>query len=121
MANTKLKYRAYYGFKPNEYISIEEQDLEKVLYCMQTGDLFRGIKGTVIQRLEEDFRYYTGWYDSYSPADGDDQKQLERDVPTKELEERRQLALERVNYVQRTGQEHLLANASQIDLLLLKA
>jgi hypothetical protein len=86
----KYWYRVKYGFKPLEFVSIEAgPDLERAIYAKiekipvtLCGKL---IDGSTILRIEPHVHRYTGWYDSYEPSTGDDEKQILRDVP-KEIE-----------------------------------
>lgn len=122
----KLRYRAYYGFNPKEYIAFTEDELEKVKYAMANDSLYtqggKTVKGGAILRIEEDFRFYTGWYDTYTPKEADDLAQIGRDMPPLALFEARQsLASQRVNYIMKTGKTALLDSPAQIDTLLLTA
>lgn len=117
----ELRWRVIYGYNSNEYISITEDYLEKAKYSMISGKIFahhdRMIKGGEIKRIEPDFRHYTGWYDSYTPHEAEDFKQIERDVPIKEIEERSILADNRVRYALSNGKVKELLNSP--DKLLL--
>lgn len=96
----ELRWRVVYGFKSDQYVSIGEDMLEKAKYAMVTGKIFahkdKMIRGERIVSIEPDYRFYTGWYDSYTPNDGDDFAQIKRDVPIAKLKERFELADERV-------------------------
>lgn len=98
----QLKWRVVYGYNDDEYIRIGEEHLEKSKYAMVSGKIFSAngkmIKGTEIKRIEPDYRYYTGWHDSYNFGNADDHAQIERDVPVKELSERYELADNRVRF-----------------------
>ena len=118
MQTKELRWRAYYGFNPNDYYTITEKDIERVKYAqiakVVTTIDGRQINGSYIQRIEEDFRHYTGWYDSYSPKSGEDNQQLQRDVPYKLLQEREQIADERVRHVLKSGKPQLLETPETI-------
>jgi hypothetical protein len=120
----ELRWRVTYGYKPNEYISISEDYLERAKYAMISGKNFackgRIIRGSEIKRIEEDFRYYTGWSDEFNPSSAEDQQQIMRDAPINDLRLRSELADRRVSYIAHTGQTKLLADVSQTDKLLLK-
>lgn len=82
----KYYYRVKYGFKPNDFASIEAgSDLEKAIYAWQTGNVVsignRMINGNNIISIEPHYHKYTGWFDHYEPKEGDDWKQIERDCP----------------------------------------
>jgi hypothetical protein len=119
----ELRWRVIYGYSPDDYISIGEEFLEKAKYAMISGKNFAHkntiIRGSEIKRIEDDYRFYTGWNNSFHPSTAEDQIQLERDVPTKELRERGVLADSRVAYIARTGKTNLLSNIQEADKLLL--
>jgi len=98
----QLKWRVVYGYDKNAYIQIGEDLLEKAKYSMATGKILSAngkmIRGSEIKRIEPDYRYYTKWNDDYVYGNSDDLKQIERDCPIKELNDRYQLADERVRY-----------------------
>jgi hypothetical protein len=107
----KLKYRVYFGYSNNDYISITDEQLEKAQYCMISGKVLNAgnkmIRGSEIKRIEEDYRYYTGWNDSYHPSSQEDTLQIKRDCPP-ELNERLNLAIERVQYAIQNKKENVL-------------
>lgn len=123
MNKKELRWRVIYGYGPTEYIAIGEVDLEKAKYAMITGKVFAGprmLQGNEIKRIEEDFRFYTGWYDSYVPKEGEDHVQMLRDMPDKKLfTERVQLADTRVGYILKANQPSLLFDVARVDQLLL--
>lgn len=117
----KLRYRVIHGYAPMDYIAIDEDELEKAMYAMRKGNTtFHNIKGTQIIKILEDFRYYTGWNDTYSPSSGDDELEIRRYCPSKELFDKRyDLAKQRVNLVVLQGRgAALLDNPEKIDQLL---
>ena len=86
----KYWYRVKYGFKPLEFVSIKAgPDLERAIYAkiekIPVTLCGRFIDGSTILRIEPHVHRYTGWYDSYEPSTGDDERQILRDVP-KEIE-----------------------------------
>lgn len=116
----ELRWRFIFGYGPKDYISVGEDDLEKMIYAFRTGKIYKNIRGSEIKRMEPDFRFYTGWLDSYSPKESDDYKQIERDMPHKILfEDREQLANERVQFVMLKNNPQLLIDVQKIDQLLL--
>ena len=108
----ELRWRVIYGYDNSEYISIGEEHLEKAKYSMITGKILSAkgkmIKGSEIKRIETDYRYYTGWNDSYDFGGSEDQMQIQRDCPLKELDERYELADNRVRYAIQNKKENLL-------------
>lgn len=121
--NKELRWRVVYGYRPHEYISIDEKFLEKAKYSMLSGKLFnyktQTVRGTRIDRIEPDFRFYTGWADTYQYGGGEDQIQIERDVPIHELESRSVVADSRVRYVLQNKNPQLLNDITGVDKLLL--
>lgn len=120
----KLQYRIIYGYNPKDYISIGEQQLEKALYAMISGGIYtdgiKTIKGGEIKNIIPDFRYYTKWYDTYTPTDSDDDEQMRRLMPPdSEFSERMNLANDRVAIVMRQGKPQLLNEPEKIDQLYL--
>lgn len=119
-----LRWRIVYGYRSDEYVSIGEEYLEKAKYAWITKKVFSApdgkmISGSEFKRIEPDFRFYTGWFDSYNPSEADDFKQIERDVPTKLIEERSLLADQRVNYILRNNKSELLQAPQEVDKILL--
>jgi len=108
----ELKWRIIYGYSSDDYIQIGEEHLEKAKYAMISGKVFSGngkmIKGSEIKRIEPDYRYYTGWNDSYNWGNAEDLKQIERDAPHKELVERYELADNRVKFAIQNNKVGLL-------------
>ncbi len=121
--NKKLKFRIIYGYHPNEYIQIDESDLERAKYAWATKSIFvsqlRNISGGEIKRIEEDYRYYTGWTDEYYPKNLDDNYQLKKDVPIKELQDRMCKADIRVRYILSNNRKDLLKDIESVDRFLL--
>lgn len=81
-----LRFRVRYGFDKMSSLSIEAgPELEKAIYAWveQIPVTIGGkmIQGKHIISIEQDYHYYTGWYESYQPTTGDDWKQIERDCP----------------------------------------
>lgn len=121
----ELRWRVIYGYNSNDYISITEDFLEKAKYAWIAKKIFNApngkmINGNEIKRIEPDFRFYTGWFDSYNPQTAEDYAQIDRDVPQKELSERSLLADNRVKYVLHNNKINLLSDVNSIDKLLLQ-
>lgn len=108
----ELRWRVVYGYDNSEYIQIGEDLLEKAKYSMITGKILSAngkmIKGSEIKRIEPDYRYYTGWNDGYDYGGYEDRLQIERDCPLKEINERYELADNRVRYAITNKKENLL-------------
>jgi len=121
--NATLRWRVVYGYNPNDYISIDESYLEKAKYAMVSGKVFnyktKTIRGREIKSIEPDYRFYTGWFDSYEIQSGEDQKQIDRDVPMEAIEQRSSKADQRVRYVLTTGKTQMLNDIGQVDKLLI--
>lgn len=119
-----LRFRIIYGYGTNDYISITENELEKAQYCWIKNAVFthgRQIKGGEFKRIEEDYRYYTGWHDTFSPKDSEDMAQITRDMPPKRIfDERLELARVRAQYAIETNQPNLLGTPEKLDVLRLK-
>jgi len=116
----ELRWRVFYGYNHNDYISIGEEYLERAKYAMISGKIFshkeKLIQGKEIKRIEPDFRFYTGWYDSYAPHEAEDFEQIKRDVPTFEIEDRSRLADERVRFAIEKNQVNLLSEPDKLSL-----
>ena len=121
--NAILKWRVVYGYNPNDYISIDETYLEKAKFAMISGKVFnyktKTIRGREIKSIEPDYRFYTGWFDSYEIQSGEDQVQIDRDVPMEAIEERSAKADQRVKYILTSGKTQMLNHIGQVDKLLL--
>lgn len=83
---TKYLFKVKYGYGATEFVVVEAgSDLERVLAAwmekvpVQVGNVF--INGRNILSIEPDVHSYTGWNRSYQPKDGDDWRQIERDMP----------------------------------------
>ena len=89
MESRGLRFRVYYGYAPSDYIAIPENELERAEYAWRKNAIFsyggKQVKGSEFKRIEEDYRYYTGWFDSYSPKDGEDFQQIEKEMPKRSL------------------------------------
>jgi hypothetical protein len=86
MKKDKLMFRVKYGFDTMSHLRVEGgAELEKAIYAwMEQVPVTLGgkmIQGKHIISIEPDYRYYTGWYETYSPTTGDDFAQIERDCP----------------------------------------
>lgn len=82
----KIMFRVKYGFDKTAFLRVEAgPELEKAIYAWveQIPVTIGGkmIQGKHIISIEGDFRYYTGWYETYEPTSGDDFAQIERDCP----------------------------------------
>lgn len=124
METRGLRFRVYYGYNPNEYISIPDTELERAEYAWKKNAIFsyggKQVKGAEFKRIEEDYRFYTGWFDNFSPKDGEDFAQINRDMPDKMLfNNRLQQAQQRVQFAIQSGKEKLLSNPEQLDALML--
>lgn len=124
MSNQQLRWRVITGYGAMDYISIPEEKLEHAKYAMISGKVFMYdgdmIRGSEIKKIERDYRYYTGWYDTYKPQDGEDFEQMERDMPPEiEFIKREQLGDKRVEYVMLNNKPSLLKDITKIDQLLL--
>ena len=119
-----LRFRVYYGYAPSDYIAIPESELERAEYAWKKNAIFsyagKQVKGSEFKRIEEDYRYYTGWFDNYSPKDGDDFAQIEAHMPKKALfESRIALAQDRVRFAIENGKEGFLGNVEKLDMIRL--
>lgn len=119
-----LRWRIITGYSSVDYISIGEEELEKAKYAMVTGKVFTHggdmIRGTEIKKIERDFRFYTGWNDTYKPVDSEDQKQMLRDMPSnEEFTQREKLSEKRVSYIMQTNKPDLLRDITKVDQLLI--
>lgn len=114
----ELRWRAYYGYNPTDYVKVKNEDLERTKYAMITGNAIsidgKMIKGSEIKRIEQDIRYYTGWYDTYKPTNGDDEMQIKRDVPLQLLEKREEEATMRVSEAVQSGNTAILKEPSKL-------
>jgi len=122
-AKKELRYKVVHGYRSDETTSITEHELEKAKYCMLADKIFShggdDIQGKEIKKIIHDVHYYTGWNANYEPKTGEDFAQINRDVPKLLLDERSQLASERVKYIiENKKPPALLKTPEQIDTLL---
>lgn len=120
----QLRFRIYYGYNQSDYIAIPESELERAEYAWKKNAIFsyggKQVKGAEFKRIEEDYRHYTGWYDSYSPSSGEDFLQIEREMPKSSLfQDRLALAQERVRTAIQMNRVDLLGEPEKVDKLLL--
>lgn len=119
----KLVYKIKYGYGAHEFILTESLDeVAKAMYAKaeRIGVTLSGrfISGAEIKTIEPDIHSYTGWHRSYEPQDGDDFKQIERDVP-KMLYELLDATSKRVSTLLTSGQVQLIGSEGLTPTLLL--
>lgn len=112
-----LRFKVRYGFDKMSSLSVTEgPELERAIYAWieQIPVTIGGkmIQGKHIISIEQDYHYYTGWYESYQPTTGDDWAQIARDCPDVEgyIETYRQHVMNLIN----TRQTHLIGTSSPL-------
>lgn len=114
-----LRWRVIFGYEATDYITVGEEDLEKVKYAWLTKGVYKAkLSGSEIKRIEPDWRYYSGWSDGFTPKYAEDFRQIKEDTPTHLIEERERIADIRVRYVIQNAKPELLQNVEKIDQLL---
>lgn len=112
------RYKIKYGFDALSQVSVEAgPELEKVIYAWlkhtPVSVSGRMINGKHIIDIKPDYHFYTGWYDSYEPTNGDDWKQIERDCPNT-LEDMFNRYTDRVRTLVECGQTHMIGKGDPI-------
>ena len=116
----KYYYRVKYGFNALDQVSIDETELEKALYAQKFGEVVqlgnKQVNGKYVISIEPHYHRYTGWFESYEPASGEDFAQIGRDCP-KGLEDKIHNTRERVDYLVSTNQKHLIGKNIELPML----
>ena len=101
----KRYFKVYIDYQ--NYISIDETELEKALYAFETGEpvVFEMGAASRIQSIIPDFNKALGWYSDYKPKDVD-QGDLE---PVKiDYRDYMSKTKEKVQYLMEHGQANLI-------------
>lgn len=81
----KKYFRVKFGYGKQDYVSVDELDLQKAVYSMfahkpvQIGDVF--VQGDKIISITPHYHKYTGWNEFYEPREPEDFLQIKRDCP----------------------------------------
>jgi len=125
MKTKKIAIKVTYGYRPTDYVVVESlDDVARAIYAkteklpIQLGGKI--ISGQEIKTIEPDVHTYTGWHRTYLPADPDDFKQIERDVPS-ELPQLIELTWKRVEQLVQRNNVQLIGKESLTPELLLGA
>lgn len=106
------KYKIVYGFEPDNYIPIEEDELEKATYAHMIGGkaMFRAGSADFSRSgifVQPDFNAAMGWHRGYKPM-SDDFAEIEQNGIDRELTRFQAHVKERVEYLKANGQENLI-------------
>lgn len=84
---TKLYFKAIYGFDAEDYIPVEEDELEKAIYAHMTGSktILKGgsMSGDKIHHVVEDNHRTMGWNRGYKLCSDDYAELREKGIDTK--------------------------------------
>jgi len=84
---TKLYFKAIYGFDAEDYIPVEEDELEKAIYAHMTGSktILKGgsMSGDKIHHVVEDAHRTMGWNRGYKLGSDDYAELREKGIDTK--------------------------------------
>ena len=114
------KYKIIRGYNAEDYIQIEESELEKAYYCFlnKKDSIYTGgaVKGSEIIAIQPDYHRTMGWNRGYKLGP-DDYNELRE----KGIDRKMQLQLEntkdKVQYLIQTKQENLIGKNAQIPAL----
>lgn len=104
-------YKLIRGYDAEQYIEIEESELDKAYYCFleKKDSVFSGgaIRGSQILAIQPDFHRTMGWNRGYRLESVDYEDLRDKGVDRK-MQNALSTSKERVDYLMRTNQLHLL-------------
>lgn len=110
-------FKVRYGYAPLDFVSIQDDELEKAIYAQKFGEVVqiggKQINGKHIIVIEPDYHKYAGWYPTYQPNTGADFEQIERDCP-KGIENYIKAVREKIDFLVTTGRKHLIGKNAVI-------
>ena len=106
-----MSYKIIHGYDAEDYIQIDDNELEKAFYCflMKKDGVYSGgaVRGSQIMAIQPDYHRVMGWNRGYKLG-AEDYEDLDRHGMRRLHERKLQLAREKVNYLIETKQEHLI-------------
>lgn len=107
----KTYYKILHGFNPEDYIEIEDTELQKAYYAfLQKKDaVFSGgaVRGGLIQTIKPDFHRTMGWNRGHKLGE-DDFAELNQKGIDKKMQNLLSETKEKVQYLIKTNQTHLI-------------
>ena len=106
-----MYYKIIRGYGNEDYLEIEDSELEKAYYCFleKKDSIFSGgaIKGSQILAIQPDFHKTMGWNRGYKLDEYDYADMNEKGIDRK-LQNKLAEAKEKVQYLIETNQTHLI-------------
>lgn len=118
--NQTMYYKIIHGYNSEEYIEIEENELEKAFYVFLTKKdaVFSGgaVKGGQILFIKPDFHRTMGWHRGYKLDDWDYAELSDRKIDRK-MQGVLENTKEKVQYLISTRQENLIGTGFELPKL----
>lgn len=112
-----MNYKIIRGYNAEDYLEINENELEKAYYCFleKKDSIFSGgaIKGSQILAIQPDFHKTMGWNRGYK-LEVDDFAELSQKGIDKKMQKKLSEAKERVQYFISTNQTDLIGKNTEV-------
>ncbi len=116
----KKYFKIIRGYGAEDYLTIEESELEKAYYCFleKKDSIFSGgaIKGSQILAIQPDHHFTMGWNRGYKLGP-EDYEELRNKGVDKESQYLLSNAKDKVQYLVQTKQEHLIGKSFEVPKL----
>lgn len=113
----KKYYKIYHGFNVEDYIEINEEELEKAYYCFlkKLDSVFSGgaVRGARIESIKPDFHRIMGWNRGYKLVEDDFAQIRQKGIDVK-LRNQQNETERKVKYLIATKQEDLIGKGFKI-------
>lgn len=110
-------YKIIHGFNIEDYIEIEESEVQKAFYCflMKKDSVFSGgaVKGSLIQAIKPDFHRVMKWNRGYKLL-SDDFEELANKGIDRKMQHFLSVEKEKVQYLIQSKQEHLIGTNFEV-------
>lgn len=111
-------FRVYIGYGKNDYVVVDEDEIETALYCFLTDNkgVFKNapIRGKDIITFKPHYHAHTHWNADYEPTHADDFAQIARDCPT--YDGIIEYYTDRVKYLMQRNQTSLLGTHAELPI-----
>lgn len=110
-------YKIVFGYKPEEYLEITKDEVQKAYYCFleKKDSIFSGgaIKGSNIQRIEPDYHRTMGWNRGYE-LQNEDYIEIRRKGLDEKMRNFLEMEQKKVGYLIATNQTHLIGKSFEM-------
>lgn len=108
----------YIGYGKNDYVVVDEDEIEMALYCYLTDNkgVFKNapIRGKDIITFKPHYHAHTGWNLDFEPTHADDFAQIARDCPN--YDGMIEYYTDRVKFLMNTKQFDLLGTGAELPI-----